>query len=443
MCGVKCITFALWINILSVITDKNDFKVELTPRMPVNHVGADLELTCRVNACPVNVTFQWRVLLDNFHGGISKNEQTVSRLLIRNITVKHNIALVCKATCEGNSRENTSYIKVFSFPQDPVLGKIKSLIANQTQTLNCTVHNVYPVERIKIEWLRGDETLHVDDTGFPSDSVQSYSSVFNYTPSVWDLGKNISCKATLNITEIGLEKTRNSNAEYGPGTITLSNNNHSVKLGEHLEITCHADGNPKPTILWWKEETEPAQNKSQNEKLIINNASWSQAGWYRCDARNAVGSQQMRVKVIVLGPPNIPKIQLSHTGDPKEGENITILCSSDDGSAGLTLYRQSQSAVSRALNESAVLLNIPSVQITDGGIYICEAKNGVGTERSTINITVEAQVKLVKKPDLPVAILPVAILPAVGSVSLLTIAGLLIRYCRNKARTNSGDITLS
>ncbi|XP_039517249.1 vascular cell adhesion protein 1 isoform X2 [Pimephales promelas] len=382
MCGVKCITFALWINIHSVITETNGFKVHLTPLKSVNHVGADLELTCRVNACP-------------------------------------------------------------AFPQDPVLAKIKSLIANQTQTLNCTVHNVYPLERIVIEWLRGNETLYVDEPQIPYDSVQSHSYVYNYTPSVSDLGKNLSCKATLKNPEIGLEKTRISNAEYGPGTITISSKNPSVKLGGHLEITCHADGNPKPTIFWWKNETGPAQNKSQNEKLIINNASWSQAGWYHCGANNTVGSKHMSVKVIVLGPPNIPKIQLSHTGDPKEGENITILCSSDDESVDLTLYRQSQNAASGALNETVVLLNIPSVQITDGGIYICEAKNDFGTERSTINITVEAQLKEEKKPDLPIAILPAAILPAAGSVSLLTIAGLLIRYCRKKATSNSGDITLS
>lgn len=91
------------------------------------------------------------------------------------------------------------------------------------------------------------------------------------------------------------------------------------------------------------------------------------------------------------GPPNIPKIQLSHREDPKEGENITILCSSDDGSAELTLYRQSQSTKSEALNKSAVLLKIPSVQITDAGIYVCEAKNDFGSERSTVNITVAGE----------------------------------------------------
>ncbi|KAL1279895.1 hypothetical protein QQF64_014495 [Cirrhinus molitorella] len=275
-----------------------------------------------------------------------------------------------------------------AFPQDPVLPAKKSFIANQEQKLICTVPNIYPLERFRIEWLRGDKTLHTEVPDvLDSDHVQNYSSVFNYTPSVDDLGKNISCKVTLDLN--GQERT--TTAEYGPGTITVSSNNTLVKLGEHLEVTCHADGNPQPTISWWKLGKAEPELQSQNHKLIINNASWSQAGWYWCNASNYVGSQQTGIKVTVVGPPNIPKIQLSYKEEPKEGENISIFCSSDGGPAQLKLYRQSQSAATGSLNESAVLLNISSVQITDAGIYICEAKNDFGIERSTISITVKGE----------------------------------------------------
>ncbi len=91
------------------------------------------------------------------------------------------------------------------------------------------------------------------------------------------------------------------------------------------------------------------------------------------------------------GPPNIPKIQLSHREEPKEGESISISCSSDGGPAELKLYRQSQSIATGDLNKSAVLLNISSIQVTDAGMYICEAKNEYGTESSTINITVQGE----------------------------------------------------
>ncbi|XP_016358815.1 vascular cell adhesion protein 1-like [Sinocyclocheilus anshuiensis] len=432
MRGVKCITFVLWIDILNVITGENNSKLVLTPLHPVIHVGEDLEMTCQVFDCPVNVTFMWTSAMDRFLAAELKNEHTVSYLLIRSISVIHSETVMCKTTCDGKILQKMTKIEVFSFPEDPVLPRIKSLIANQEQKLICTVHNIYPLERFHIEWLRGDKTLHKEELDLQnSDHVQNYTSVFNYTPSVDDLGKNISCKATLNLN--GLERT--TTAEYGPGTMTVSSNNTSVKLGEHLEITCHADGNPKPKIFWWKlGETEP-EHQSQNNKLIISKACWSQAGWYRCGASNNVGSQQMSVKVIVTGPPNIPKIQLSHRGELKEGENITIFCSSDGGPAELKLYRQSQSVATGDPNESAVLLNISSIQITDAGIYICEAKNDFGIERSTMNITVKAQHGISRNSDLPVAILP-----AVGSVSLLTAAGLLIRHCRRKARSDSSTL---
>ncbi|XP_058649723.1 vascular cell adhesion protein 1 isoform X2 [Onychostoma macrolepis] len=438
MYGVKCITFALWINILSVTTGEKKCILELSPKEPVIHVGQDLELTCRVTDCPDcpnnnNVTFTWRTTQDKFHGGEIKNEQTVSRMLIRNISVKHSERVVCKATCQ-QTQEKTSKIQMFSFPEDPILPKIKSLIAKQEQMLICTVLNIYPLEKFQIEWLRGDKSIHKEEPDVKTfhDQVQNYSSVFNYTPSVDDLEKNISCKATLNLNS----QTRTTTAEYGPGHITVSSNNTSVNLGERLEITCHADGNPKPTILWRKlGETQP-EVQSQNHKLIINNASWSQAGFYQCNASNGVGSQQMKIKVMVVGPPNIPKIQLSHTEEPKEGESVSIVCSSEGRSAELTLYRRSQIIVTGDLNESAVRLNISSIQITDAGIYTCEAKNSFGIKRSTINITVQAH-DIWSKPDLPVAILP-----AVGSVSLLTAAVLLIRRCRKKAKSDSSNISL-
>lgn len=81
--------------------------------------------------------------------------------------------------------------------------------------------------------------------------------------------------------------------------MTVSSNNSLVELGKRLEITCHADGNPQPRILWWK--TGKSNPIADGQKLVINNASLSQAGWYQCEARNVVGSLKMPVHVIVQG----------------------------------------------------------------------------------------------------------------------------------------------
>ncbi len=107
-----------------------------------------------------------------------------------------------------------------AFPEDPILPKIKSLIANQEQELICTLHNIYPLEHFQIEWIRGDKILWKDDPNVKVfDIVQNYSSEFKYTPSVDDLGKNISCKATLSL--YNQERTTTAECEFWGNALQL------------------------------------------------------------------------------------------------------------------------------------------------------------------------------------------------------------------------------
>ncbi|XP_056598623.1 vascular cell adhesion protein 1 [Triplophysa dalaica] len=427
-------TFILCIAFLNAISARNALKMELFPLKSVLRVGDALELSCRVNGCPVNVHFTWSTTLDSFHGGAVEDNQTISLLVLSNVSTKHSDGIVCKAWCGVIRREKTSMIQVYSFPTDPVIPRIKHFTANQEQSLTCTVHNIYPLHMFIIQWLRGNKTIYTDTPVNISsyEKVQNYSSVISYTPSVDDLGKNLSCKATLNLS-LSDRLSRTTTAAYGPGTMTVSSNNPLVQLEKHLEITCHADGNPQPGILWWKiGESIPI---ADGQKLVINNASLSQAGWYQCEARNVVGSLKMPVQVIVQGPPNIPKIQLKDDVDPIEGENITILCSSEDGPTTLILSRKNRSAEAR--NSSVVYLNIPDVKIEDAGVYVCEAKNDFWIKRSMINITVKEPHHISMTPDLPTIIVPVA-----GSVSLLTVLALLMRYLR-KAQRDSTNIGMN
>ncbi|XP_073671045.1 vascular cell adhesion protein 1 isoform X2 [Paramisgurnus dabryanus] len=316
MYGNNGIILAMCIQILNAISVNEAFTVELFPLKPVVHVGSALELICRVKDCAGDATFTWSALGDKSHGGDIEDNRTVSRLIFSNILPEHSKRIVCKAQCSGKPKQSNSDVQVYSFPTDPVVPRIKHLKANQVQRLNCTIHNIYPAENFKIEWISGDEIIYavkLDDSGSGDyNNVQNVSSTFNYTPSITDLGKNISCRATLNLPDFptkSYRSNRTTTLEYGPGTINVSSNNAIVQLGEHLEITCHADGNPQPKILWRKFGESNPIAEGQNEKLVINNASSSQAGQYECEARNEVGSLRMPVNIQV--PPKIPKIPLT------------------------------------------------------------------------------------------------------------------------------------
>nr|XP_055058846.1 vascular cell adhesion protein 1-like [Misgurnus anguillicaudatus] len=436
------IILTMCIQILNAISANYAFSVELFPSKPLVRVGSALELNCRVKDCAGDASFFWSTLEDYSHGGYVDSNQTVSRLLFSNILPEHSKTIVCKAYCFVKERkksergEKTSVVQVYSFPTAPQLARIKHFKANQVQRLSCTIHNIYPSEKVKIEWILGDETFHEEVPNiYNYENVQNFSSTFNYTPSVTDLGKNISCRVTLNLTDFPLGVLSNTTTlEYGPGTMNVSSNNSTVQLGEHLEISCHADGNPQPKILWWKIGESNPIAVGQNEKLVINNASWSQAGLYECEARNEVGSLRMPVKIQV--PLKSPKIQLENGVDPSEGDNITILCSSESGPTTLKLSGNNQ--VVEVLNGLAVFLNLLSVTTADAGVYVCEAKNDFEVTRSIINIKVKGELQDISTtPDLPAVIVP-----AVGSVSLLTAIAVLIRYIR-KIRRYSVNILMN
>nr|XP_055058844.1 vascular cell adhesion protein 1-like isoform X2 [Misgurnus anguillicaudatus] len=412
------------IQILNVISVNEAFRVELFPlKSVVVPVGSALELNCRVNDCPGDASFFWSTLGDYSHGGVIEDNHTVSvsRLIFNYILPEHSKDILCKAQCSEQLGWKTAVVQVYSFPTDPVVARIKHFKANQVQRLSCTIHNIYPAEKFKIEWIREDKTLlevEPDDSGSKDyNDVQNFSSTFNYTPSVTDLGKNISCRVTLNLPDFPFESYRSSRTttlEYGPGTINVSSNNAIVQLGEHLEITCHADGNPQPKILWRKIGESNPIAVGQNEKLVINNASSSQAGLYKCEARNEVGSLQMPVNVIV----NVSKIQQENGVDSSEAKN--------DFGMNISIIN----------NKVKVPTKIPKSQL-ENGVYPSEANNDFGMNISMINVTVKELQDISTTPDLPTVIVP-----AVGSVSFLTAIAVLIRYLR-KIKRNSFNIPMN
>lgn len=87
--------------------------MELFPLKSVLRVGDALELSCRVNGCPVNVLFTWSTTLDSFHGGAVEDNQTISLLVLSNVSTKHSNGIVCKAWCGVTRREKTSMIQVY------------------------------------------------------------------------------------------------------------------------------------------------------------------------------------------------------------------------------------------------------------------------------------------------------------------------------------------
>lgn len=73
-------------------------------------------------------------------------------------------------------------------------------------------------------------------------------------------------------------------------SITTRPNDITVTKGDRLVLTCHANGNPSPTISWSKESgsIRPG-HPTFGSALVIPDAVKSDAGKYICTATNVYG----------------------------------------------------------------------------------------------------------------------------------------------------------
>ncbi|XP_076829432.1 vascular cell adhesion protein 1 [Brachyhypopomus gauderio] len=404
--------FGLCIAALNLFTGKHAMRVFLEPKDKTKHINDSFELICTVTGCSGEIIFTWKTLLDYSIGAKIKTNLTVSRLVFNKLTTEHDQTFVCNVKC-GENKQNKAKIRIYSFPTDPVISRADAL------NLQCVTHNVYPPSKFNIKWFRGDTHISGKKTDTDEEVVRDINST--YTPTEEDRGKNITCKVTLNMDGVPEDRAvRTVTVQYGPQFVAISGNT-AVRVGGRLELRCDTDR--ESNVTWTKLGTKHALVLGNDKELVFEQADWSHAGKYECEARAELGSRRTNVSVTILGPPEVPKIRLSQTTEPREGDNITIFCHLDSiPSVNLTISRTSLN-YSKALSSdhAYVSINIPSIQREHSGLYHCDSFNEFGGNRSSIDIKV--QERLSAAPNLPKAIIP-----AVGSVPVLGAAAVLIRY---------------
>ena len=84
----------------------------------------------------------------------------------------------------------------------------------------------------------------------------------------------------------------------GPPTFTTTPSNSSVVVGGTIQLPCTGDGNPIPSLTWWR-QGEGGANNSQVESngqffvttdsLLVVSTSILNEGFYYCNLSSTVG----------------------------------------------------------------------------------------------------------------------------------------------------------
>ncbi|XP_059199171.1 coxsackievirus and adenovirus receptor homolog [Centropristis striata] len=111
----------------------------------------------------------------------------------------------------------------------------------------------------------------------------------------------------------------------------------------------------------------------------------SDSGIYKCQVKKIPGIQNVKKVLRVLKKPSKPQCYYTTGGDAGVGNPKVLHCGSQEGAAPITYFWRRE-PISRRLPASAMTdhaagtLTIPDAGQSDGGTYVCTAKNRVGVE---------------------------------------------------------------
>ncbi|XP_064189331.1 vascular cell adhesion protein 1b [Anguilla rostrata] len=381
--------------ILALPVAANSFVMELEPRNTVLRVGDRQVLRCSARDCSESTTLTWASLEDKPLSGSVENPSASESLLIFDpVSTAHDNMFVCKVSCGNKRKQMSATVKVYSFPKEPVISGNGHMLVGEANTLTCKVPTVYPPEYMEIEWLQGGRVLHTYEGRA---DISNVTSRYKYMATSEDNGKAITCRARHTFEGVPedqkiKETTVSLNVMYAPRDIRISET-AVVKMGANLTLACTAEGNPRPVTVWRK--VGPAGQSvtvGENETLVFGHVTVSHAGTYECETKSMLGNLRATVNVTVQGPPRNTSITVSPARELKEGDNVTISCYTDSVPAGRLVLRrvsEGQKTDLQTSSDSTTSISLPSVQLSDSGLYECEALNEHGSQAASTQVTVE------------------------------------------------------
>uniref|UniRef100_A0A8B9M9B9 Vascular cell adhesion molecule 1 n=1 Tax=Accipiter nisus TaxID=211598 RepID=A0A8B9M9B9_9AVES len=221
------------------------------------------------------------------------------------------------------------------------------------------------------------------------------------------------------------------NVEYGPKNTVISViPATAVKEGETVMMKCTSSGNPAPVISWKKKTaTGELEKMFKNATLPIQNVKSQDMGLYECEAYNQFGREEKAVKLLVQVPPQNITVLVYPSENVKEGENVTITCSTYSNPPSqmvLKKVHQEKEIILSSVNGTFILYNVTK---NDAGRYLLDVFNEAGNNVKVIEISVVGRLE---KTD---QMIPLIIAFSCVTAIAVPVVAILI-YLSRKAKIN-------
>ncbi|KAL7855222.1 hypothetical protein SRHO_G00174120 [Serrasalmus rhombeus] len=381
---------------VQLLVQAHPLEVTLEPDLSMITVerGSVLSLSCEASGCP-HPHFTWKGLEDKPRYMRNDIQTAVSQLNLGPVGPKDDGAFICEVKCGSVVKSKRTEVKIFSFPSHPTIESSGPSLEGEMTNLTCTVHDVFPADRFRTQWLDGETELFSQTWSF-ANGLQILSSVFSYKPNGGGHDKNISCKVSLEMDGVPaalVEKTAfiTLPEHYAPRqtTITVSPQKE-LKEGESISISCLTDSAPEGRVILRKvldgEETEVSSSVGVQTFFTIHSAELSDSGDYVCEAVNQYGSHRASTQISVQAPPRNTTVKVLPSTSVQEGQNITICCHSVSFPPPAIILRKLDSGIDiYSPNGTFTLINLTP---NDTGLYQINVTNALGYETEVFSIHV-------------------------------------------------------
>lgn len=123
---------------------------------------------------------------------------------------------------------NHFFLIFAAFPTDPEIEVSSPLVDGNPVNISCKIPNVYPVDRLEIELLKGESTIKNKTflVNVHKKSLETKSLEMTFIPTTEDTGEVLVCQAKLHIDEMEFEPKQRQSTQIlnvqGKGTCDIS-----------------------------------------------------------------------------------------------------------------------------------------------------------------------------------------------------------------------------
>ncbi|NWH51017.1 VCAM1 protein, partial [Fregata magnificens] len=286
--------------------------------------------------------------------------------------------------------------------------------------LTCVTESNPPPQIVWRKHLADESIQHLIENNVLSIPHARFTDSGLYICEVINLVTNKTEKETVDI--VVQDGPKNTMISVIPATV--------VKEGETVMMTCTSSGNPAPVVSWKKKAASGGSEKIfQNATLTIQNIKSQDLGLYECEAYNQFGKEEKAVKLLVQVPPQNITVLVYPSENVKEGENVTITCSTYSNPPSqmvLKKVHQEKEIILPSVNGTFILYNVTK---NDTGRYLLDVFNEVGNNIKVIDIAVVGRLE---KPD---QMIPLIIAFSCVTAIVVPVVAILI-YVSRKAKIN-------